>query len=816
MKKILIRIGVLLLIFVGSVAGFAYMMDDEVTVQTEDMEKATLPLVYMRYKDVDMNPLHGYVEPMEATMVRDTLTPISTDRDLSIRVQTFGAKVQDIYFEVLTIDGVKSLENTNVTDITDDGEYITANFTLAGKIRMNQEYVLKIQLKSDGKDVYYYTRLVQQDSLHTREYLDFVNMFSDNCLNKNADSLAVYLEPENDVEQMNLSYMDIHTTTDQLEWGNLNPQIYYKSIPAIKELNETTATITQQYLISAADEEGNVELYTVNEYFRLRYADEVVMLLDFERTTDEVFDPDNGVITDTGIDLGITQNNISFASDSNHNYFAFEQSGELWSYDAQSGKMAQIFTFRQKGDSDYRDIYGEHGIRVLRVSESGNVYFIVAGYMNRGRHEGESGVALYYYDAGSGTVEEKLFVDTDRSFDLLRMDVEKLAYVTDDQSMFYMLLDGSIYQINLMTMEKSTLMEGLKLGCVEGSGSGQHFAYLKENKPYDSTTISMMDLESGKVNEISCPDSERVRMLGYLNESLIYGVADTADIDAAQEGNELFPMKQVNIVDENAQPLKEYAQTGVYVTGGEITDRLLTMTRVQKSGNDWVDAGEDHIIDNVADDSGIGLTTQVTDRKKTEVVLLLGDGVISQTPKVVRSSMLVQKEAKNITIPYADNEEEIYYVYAKGSLAGMYENANTAIVKADELLGVVVNKNQQYIWERGNKVTESTIQLADIPQCILSGTMDMEQLIQQLPDKMVLNLAGCNMDEILYFISEGNPVIADTTDGVRILTGYDQWGNISFYKPGAEDTYLLSDEDSLALFEKSGNLFIGFLDKYKE
>lgn len=266
--------------------------------------------------------------------------------------------------------------------------------------------------------------------------------------------------------------------------------------------------------------------------------------------------------------------------------------------------------------------------------------------MNRGRHEGESGVALYYYDAGSGTVEEKLFVDTDRSFDLLRMDVEKLAYVTDDQSMFYMLLDGSIYQINLMTMEKSTLMEGLKLGCVEGSGSGQHFAYLKENKPYDSTTISMMDLESGKVNEISCPDSERVRMLGYLNESLIYGVADTADIDAAQEGNELFPMKQVNIVDENAQPLKEYAQTGVYVTGGEITDRLLTMTRVQKSGNDWVDAGEDHIIDNVADDSGIGLTTQVTDRKKTEEVLLLGDGVISQTPKVVRSSSWYRRKQR--------------------------------------------------------------------------------------------------------------------------------------------------------------------------
>lgn len=816
MKKILIKIGVLFLIFIGSVAGFAWFMDDETTIHTEDMEKASLPLVYMRYKDVDMNPLHGYVEPMAATTVRDTLTPISTDRDLSIKVQTYGAKVQDIYFEVLTADGSNSLENTKVTDITEDGEDVIANFTLESKIRMNQEYVLKIQLKSSGKDVYYYTRLVQQDSLHTKEYLDFVNMFSDNCLNKNADSLAVYLEPENNVEQTNLSFMDIHTTTDQLEWGNLNPQIYYKSIPAIKELNETTATITQQYLISATDENENVELYTVNEYFRLRYADEVVMLLDFERTTDEVFDPDNGVITDTGIDLGITQNDISFASDSSQNYFAFEQSGELWSYDVQSGKMAQIFTFRQKDDSDYRDIYGEHEIRVLSVSEGGNVYFIVAGYMNRGRHEGESGVALYHYDASSGTVEEKLFVDTNRSYDLLRMDVEKLAYVTEDQQMFYMLLDGSVYQVNLATMEMSTLMDGLKLGCVEGSRTGGHFAYLKENEIYDSKTIVMMDLDTGKTNEITCQDSERVHILGYLSESLIYGVADTSDIDISQEGNELFPMKQVNIVDENGQPVKEYAQTGYYVTGGEVTDRLLTMTRVKKSGNDWEEASEDHIIDNVAENTGIGLTTQVTDRKETEVVLLIGAGIISQTPKVVRSSMLSLNVDKTVTIPYAESSEELYYVYAKGTLAGMYENANTAIVKADEQYGVVVNQNMQYIWERGNKATEQTIQLSSIPQCILSGTMDLNTLEEQLPDKIVLNLAGCNMDEILYYISEGNPVIADTTDGIRILNGYDQWGNISFYEPGAEDTYLLSDEDSLDLFEKSGNIFIGFLDKYKE
>ena len=206
----------------------------------------------------------------------------------------------------------------------------------------------------------------------------------------------------------------------------------------------------------------------------------------------------------------------------------------------------------------------------------------------------------------------------------------------------------------------------------------------------------------------------------------------------------------------------------------------------------------------------------MTDRKKTEVVLLIGAGIISQTPKVIRSSMMVENGNKTVMIPYQEDTQEIYYVYAKGQLAGMYEHANTAIVKADELLGVVVNQSHQYIWERGNKATESTIPLSSIDPCILNGTMDEAALAQQLPDKMVLNLAGCNMDEILYFISEGNPVLADTTEGIRILNGYDQWGNISFYEPGADDTYLLSDEDSLALFEKSGNQFIGFLDKYQE
>ena len=819
MKKILIRILVLVMIFTGSCAVFATLVNNETKTRTETMSSATLPIVYMVYKDVEMNPLHGYIQPMSVTAVRDTLTPISTDRDMSIKVQTYGRKISDIYFEVLSSDGETSLENTKVTDITTDEDYVTASFTLQNLLRMKQEYVLKIQLKVDGQeDVYYYTRVVQQDSLHTKEYLDFVISFSEKCLNKSeVDRLALYLEPEvTDAESVNLSFMDIHCTTDELMWRDLNPQIYYKSIPSIKELNETTATIVQEYLISAANEEGNVELYTVNEYFRLRYADETIMLLDFERTTSELFDPDNGVLTDVGINFGICDRNISYVTDAQGKCFAFVLGNELWSYDSTSGKMAQVFTFRQKDNSDYRDIYGQHEIKVLSISSNGNIQFVVAGYMNRGHHEGESGAAVYYYDASAGSVEEMLFVDTTRSYDMLKADVMEVSYVTDDQEDFYILVDGDVYEINLLTLQMSTLVEDLNPHTYAGSATGKHFCYLEENKAYDSQTINVYDLDTKQVQKITCGENERIRMLGYMGESLVYGIADAADIDASHEGDEFFPMRTICILNEDGEVVKEYGETGVYVTGAEMTDRMITMSRVRKSGSTWEEISEDHIIDNTGEEQGIGITTQTSERKQTEMVLLVGNNYEKKTPQVVRSRMVVPTKEKCVEIPEKEHTKERYYVYAKGTLNNVYEHANTAIISANELLGVVVDQDQQYIWERGNRETIAEISMDDIPQCVLEGNMDVDYLQQQLPDKWVLDLTGCDIDSVLYFISQGNAVLAETPDGVQVLMGYDQWNNIRFYKPGDEESQLVSDLDYPQWFEECGNVFVGFIDKPKE
>ena len=48
-------------------------------------------------------------------------------------------------------------------------------------------------------------------------------------------------------------------------------------------------------------------------------------------------------------------------------------------------------------------------------------------------------------------------------------------------------------------------------------------------------------------------------------------------------------------------------------------------------------------------------------------------------------------------------QESTYYVYARGGLDSTWTDPAKAVQRADEQGGVVLNRAQQYVWERGNK-----------------------------------------------------------------------------------------------------------------
>lgn len=812
-RNVCLHILFLIVLFCVSVLVFARMINQVTPDVAETMPDSTFPLVYMQKDGTNFNCLHGYAREMDVSYLRDSITPLDSDRELDILIQAFSTTIDGVSYEVTSLDGTETLENTKVVKLDKDGDTLSATLALQNKMLMNQEYMLKIRITSGGRNIYYYTHVLLADGLHTKDYLNYVSGFYDKCVNKtDLTTVGAAVEPDETTdEDQTLAYMDIHDSVSQLTWASLNPQIYYKPTPRLTEINPNTATLTLDYRIAAVNDAGVTEVYNVHEYYRVRYTDSRVYLLNFERTTDEIFNPENDVLSDKGILLGITGKDVEYASSSKNRVVAFVQEDELWTCDISGGKLTQVFGFPQKENMDIRDFYQQHQIHILRVEDNGDVWFTVSGYMNRGTHEGENGVAVYFYEAASAMVDEKVFLSSMESTALLAEDADTLSYVSEDGSTFSILLEGTVYQIDLNSRTYETPVKGLAQDCYVASESGRYFAWLAEGEMYDSGTLTVMDLETGSTRDITCGSDERIRPICFMKEDLVYGIARTSEIDVPHGGNGTFAMYKLEIQDAEGNVVKAYEPGDCYVTDVVQTDHTLALTRMVKNGDTYSEASEDHIVNtDTESDVAMGPATQTSDRKQTEVMLRLGSSVSVTNPQVVRSKIITYDTSRTLDIPVNHEKQDLYYVYTSGELTDVCTYINDAIVEADEGVGVVVDWNQNYVWVRGDKDSSVELDLEKLPSAVTSGTMDLEEL-EQGTGKRAVDLSGCTLDQVLYFVSHGRPVIALTADGPVTIVGYDEY-NTYLVDPNGTEWYYAGINDSTEMFENAGNVFVSYLD----
>ena len=532
--------------------------------------------------------------------------------------------------------------------------------------------------------------------------------------------------------------------------------------------------------------------------------------MNFERTTDEIFNPENNVLENKGINLGITDKQVKYKTDVKNRYIAFVQEKELWSYEINGGKLAQIFGFPQKENMDYRDFYDRNDIRILRVENDGDVWFAVTGYMNRGNHEGDNGVAVYHYEAASAMVDEKLFLTSMENPELLMRDVNSLAYISEDGTKFSVLLEGKVYQINVANRNYDVKVDSVANNCCAASASGRYFSWLEEGEEYNSQTLCVMDMETGNVREIESQGTERIRPVCFMNEDLVYGVANVSDIIAEHGGNGLFPMYKLTIQDGEGNEIKQYERNGYYVTGTEQTDNMLTLTLAMKVGDEFTESSEDHIVNtDTVDSVAMGVATKTSSRKQTEVILRVGTTISTRNPQVVKSKIITYETSRTLEIPVNHDRQKLYYVYAKGTLDSIFTYPNEAIVRADETVGVVVDSEETYVWVRGDKGNSAELDLVKLPSIVTTGIMDTDKLEGSI-GKKVVDLSRCTLDEVLYFVSHGRPVIALTQDGPKTIVGYDEY-NVYLVDPNGTEWYYSGMNDSTEMFEKSGNVFISYL-----
>lgn len=810
LKRYIQEAVLLIVIFIAASTAFGYYTNRDKGSMTADMDAATYPQVSFSSNGYSVNCVPGYGQEMETGSLRDTITPVANGK-IEVQIKPYDNEISSMQCRIFTLDGKEKLLEAEVES---PGESVAVAMQDPSVIA--QERVLEIVLKlSQGKSVYYYTRIVDEKDKHVLEYLNYIKDFHENSLIKaEGVGIGTAIEPDETGDNSTLQHVTIHSDYEHVTWGDLEPQAEGSERWLIKEINDTSCSVQLQYQVRSKGEENEEDRYKVREFFRIRYREDNkrVLLLDYDRTMEQIFDVTKKVLNEKGLLLGIARPDTQYMDNEEGDRVAFVQADELWYYNKEADELSLIFSFNSGEGKDERNLTGQHKIRLLDMDKQGNLSFAVYGYMNRGEHEGEVGVAVYYYDITENNVEEKAFISTKKSYGHVILELGQLICYSVKQDTMYVLADGTLYQIELGKGRMFELAHNLKEGQYVMSGDGTRMAYQSGDKENMAGEATVITFDSGKKQTIRCEDDRSIVPLGFMDTDFVYGLTRPEDEGVTLSGESITPMYRIEIQSSKGKVVKTYENEGAYILSTQFDGNMITLNRVSRSKGVYNPIIEEYITNNEGqEESNISLGSYTTSLKQRQMRIVFGNGIENREPKILMPKQALYEKPREFSFD-EEQKEEHYLVYGHGELQGIFEKAGEAIRKADEYNGVVVSADQEYVWERGNRklrytISEKNVLIDKMRKQLNAGTAPLE-VISQINNRPGLDLTGCTAEELLYVINQDKPVIAmRDTDKAIILVGYTET-RVTFIDvaDGGRHTATLKELEEMT--EKSGHTYI--------
>lgn len=813
MKRRIIKAGVLVLIFAAALVISSLVINRGTEDEIVDMGAPTLPRISFMVKETGVNHLFGYVDDMDITAMRDTIIPLETDGSLTMNLEKDGSRIGGIRYEVYSLDGSEKYKEGEA-DPPSEG---TAVQLQLGNILSDEvpEAVLKVILTvGDEETVSYYTRIVRPDEVSTSECLAFAMDFHTKALTGEAsDELGAYLEPGEESDNTTYQTVNIHSDITHIQWGELHPEVMGDVEWSIKESNTVYTSILAKYQVSCTDENGEASIYNIKEFFRVRYLEGTIYLLDYNRDMERIFQGTGQEFDEDGILLGIASDEIPYTANSSGTMAAFVQERELWLYNGDKGELTQVFSFANQEGQDVRSRNDQHAVRIISMDKDGNLAFAVYGYMNRGFHEGEVGVGIYYFDVASSLVEEKAFIPSSKSFAIAEDELGKMVYYNQSQTMLYVLADGTLYQINLDNDEQTVLAEQLEEGQYAVSDDGHLMAYQMDGTADTAKQIQVMNLSTGDSYMVDASDGEAVRPLGFVNGDFIFGRINPEDAGVTASGEEVTPMYEVEIRNADNEKEAEYSFTdqNIYTRDIVIEKNMITFNRVVKDGSGYSAASQEYVTNNLERaESSVELQSYSSELQGTLERLTFADGIKNTSPALLKPDLVASGEPLTITLTGSDNGQK-YYVYGMGELVGIYDMAGNAVQRAEQVSGVVISSDQAYVWEKGNRDLVYSTDAAAFKKEDGETSLDACERYMEQYNASRVDLTGCTLDQVLYVINRGCPLIAITdSEHAILLTGY-TLTDITYIDPDTGGEYTVGINEMEDMAEAGGNTFIGYI-----
>lgn len=840
MKKTLWKGIVFVLVFLISAFAAEKIMNKDRVNMTMEIAPATFPLITIERNGTEYNELHGYIEAMDTAFQKENVIVLGDDRRIGFFVETYGADVGGIIIEVRSIDGERLIEKTEIENYLAEGNRIHQSLQLKDLIEKDQEYLLTFLIRVKDEEIRYYSRVLWSDSVDFDEKLAFAKDFHDRLFDKEAaKEIAKYLEPNSALEDNKSFYkVNIHSNFRQITYGNLKISQVTEPVIMLNEITGSTACFVMDFLTATEDGKGEKTYYRTKETYKVWYSSEVQYLLNYERSMVQLLESDTMYANDKFL-LGITDWNVQMMENDDGNVVAFVDAGRLYTYNQTTNSLAVVFSFEEDTVFDRRTMYDHHNVRILNVDEGGNVQFAVYGYMNRGRHEGKVGIQLCSYDSALNTIEEIIYIPYKKSYDILQFEMDKLLFLNQEGKLF-LTLEDKVYSVDLTAKKYYVLMNENQNGEVLVSGNNSILveAAAEEQKEIDySHSIKVYNLNNETEKMISVSEEESIRPLGFMGEDIIYGVARNEDIQVENTGQVFFPMYKLCISDYNGNLLKEYAQEAVYITDCSVEDNQISIIRIKRlEDGKYISIEDDHITNNAESVSGKNTVVAADiDVYERYVQIQTKSRIDEKNIKILTPKEVVFEGGRTLDVEM--EQADRFYAYGIAGVEGIFDSPAAAVNYAYEISGNAADAESKIIWRSESRANRNQImaitaesvsdEKGSIAVCVdtilkyegilgnsqywLEKGQQAAQILQSyLEDYKVLELTGCNLNAVLYYVNREIPVMAVLKDQEAVLiTGFNS-SEIVIMEPSTGRLYKKGFNATIEWLEQNGNCFITY------
>lgn len=759
---------------------------------TTEAQNQDFPGVNIVYNGSLINELSGYVSEIDSGYLRDTVTPVDSDSMISMAVTENGQRITGFSY---------TLTNSTNEVVVDRGEQFTEEdgegfrifkFQIQKPLAAEQEYCLTIVLtNSDQQNFYYYTRIKQGTDLKTAGKLNFVLDFCKSTMDsEKSSSISAYLPSADTGEQDSFADVNLYSGSTMVNWGSLNPIIMGSISTKIKDISTDTASIVLNYKVRTTVNGVSSE-YDVSEYYKIRVSDEIYYLKNYRRTMYASAASGSFEVNDKQIQLGIMQESntqLLTCQEDPAAHAAFTIGGILYSYDLDDNVFIQIYG--TEGNNYSNSNKGlMYGIKPLTITSDGDVWFLVYGYLNGQGHKGENGIVLYQYSAEDNLLSEQAYIPSDESWEVLETQIQKVAFL-DQSGKLCLSLGDIIYRINFLNGQVKELAVPLDNTTCQLSQDGRILAVANAVDAREVTRIDVyyLDRQEQKVIQV---DGKNLCLWGFYGDDIVYGTVDAGQIYTNSEGNIVTPMEKLYIVNEELETVREYANEGKFITNVEFQENAIYLTLVTMTADGFQEAEADflaRITEKTV--SEIAIDVIYDKDKRNECYLTLPESISTEPLMMVSRKSGASDTAITIDIEFLTPK---YFVYSGISAAVEYSDLTQAIEICAQQSGMVVSSSKAILWradERSssastsiteigignkiNRVTEAICAYAEGKSSIdWNESMTMLEALEMNMDHTVVSLKGLTLDEVLYFVYRGNPVVAKLREDYYVLiVGY--------------------------------------------